>query len=249
MKHLIRKVALSCLVLMCLLLSPALRTTVFAGEVLTAEELKEPKLNVTSLLMVTDDKFTIRVYNLTETQTATFKTDDAEIASVTAAGRVTAGKVGETIITVTVKDSDTDALATFKCSVSVGPPALSVRLTLNTLTLEVGKRKTLQTILKPNTTTEIAVYRSTNPEVATVSATGKVIAKSVGTTLIIAEIANGRYDVCEVTVEEAAITEEVIIDNALPAIPVTPAAPVITEEIIPAIPQNVSPLPILDPVQ
>ena len=205
MKNFIKKAALSCLVLLTVMLSPALfATKAYAGEVLTTSSASEPKLNVTELSLVTDDNFTLKVFNMAETQKASFKSSDTDVAGVDKTGKVTANKVGEATITVTLNDRKSKDDLTFKCKVTVGPPAISVKITLSNLTLEVGKRKTLQVILKPNTTTEQAVFSSTNPEVATVSATGKVVAKSPGKTYIIAEIANGKYDVCTVTVIETA---------------------------------------------
>ena len=65
MKNLSKKVALSVLVVLCLILSPsANRIKRYAGAVLTKENVAEPKLNVTELSLVTDDSFLLKVYNL-----------------------------------------------------------------------------------------------------------------------------------------------------------------------------------------
>ena len=74
MKNLSKKVALSVMVVLCLILSLSTnRTKLYAGEVLTKENVAEPKLNVTELSLVTDDKFSLKVYNLTEDQSLYFK--------------------------------------------------------------------------------------------------------------------------------------------------------------------------------
>ena len=204
MKNLSKKVALSVLVLLCLILSPgAHRIKLYAGAVLTKENIAEPKLNVTELSLVTDDQFPLKVYNLTEDQKVYFKSEDESIVSVSKSGKISALKVGETTVTVTLKDKSVKEDKVFKCKVYVGPPAISIRLTLSTVTLEVGKRKTLQAILKPNTTAETGMFTSYDPEVATVSASGKILAKKVGKTIIVSSIANGRYDYCIVNVVEA----------------------------------------------
>ena len=198
MKNLSKKVALSVLVVLCLILSPsANRIKLYAGAVLTKENVAEPKLNVTELSLVTDDSFLLKVYNLTEDQKVHFKSEDDSIVSVSKSGKLSALKVGETTVTVTLKDK------VFKCKVYVGPPAISIRLTLSEVTLEVGKRKTLQAILKPNTTAETGVFSSYDPEIVAVSASGKILAKKVGKTYIISSIANGKYDICIVNVVEA----------------------------------------------
>ena len=204
MKNLSKKVALSVLVMLCLLLSLGTnRIKLYAGEVLTRENIVEPKLNATEVSLVTDDIFNLKVYNLTENQKVHFKSDDDSIVSVSTSGAISALRVGETTITVTLKEKSVKEDKVFKCKVYVGPPAISIRLTLSEVTLEVGKRKTLQAILKPNTTAETAIFASYDPEIAVVSAGGKVLAKKVGKTYIISYIASGKYDICTINVVEA----------------------------------------------
>ena len=204
MKNLSKKVALSVLVLLCLILSLGThRIKLYAGVVLTKENVAEPKLNVTELSLVTDDQFPLKVYNLTEDQKVYFKSEDESIVSVSKSGKISALKVGETTVTVTLKGRSVKEDKVFKCKVYVGPPAISIRLTLSEVTLEVGKRKTLQAILKPNTTAETGVFSSYDPDIVAVSASGKILAKKVGKTYIISSIANGKYDICTVNVVEA----------------------------------------------
>ena len=204
MKNLSKKVALSVMVMLCLILSLSTnRTKLYAGEVLTKENIVEPKLNAIEVSLVTDDTFNLKVFNLTESQKVYFKSDDDSIASVSTLGAISALKVGETTVTATIKDKSVKEDKVFKCKVYVGPPAISIRLTLSEITLEVGKRKTLQAILKPNTTAETGLFTSYDPEVATVSASGKILAKKAGKTIIVSSIANGRYDYCIVNVVEA----------------------------------------------
>ena len=204
MNNLSKKVALSVMVMLCLILSLSTnRTKLYAGEVLTKENIVEPKLNAIEVSLVTDDTFNLKVFNLTESQKVYFKSDDDSIASVSTLGAISALKVGETTVTATIKDKSVKEDKVFKCKVYVGPPAISIRLTLSEVTLEVGKRKTLQAILKPNTTAETGMFTSYDPEVATVSASGKILAKKAGKTIIVSSITNGRYDYCIVNVVEA----------------------------------------------
>lgn len=204
MKNLIKKVALSVMVMLCLILSLGTnRTKLYAGEVLTKENAVEPKLNATEVSLVTDDTFNLKVFNLTENQKVHFKSDDDSIASVSTLGAISALKVGETTITVTLKEKSVKEDKVFKCKVYVGPPAISIRLTLSGVTLEVGKRKTLQAILKPNTTAETGMFTSLDSDIVTVSTSGKILAKKAGKTYVISKIANGKYDICTVNVVEA----------------------------------------------
>lgn len=204
MNNLSKKVALSVMVVLCLILSLGTgRIKLYAGEVLTNEKVVEPKLNATEVSLVTDDTFNLKVFNLAENQKVYFKSDDDSIASVSTTGAVSALKVGTANITVTLKEKSVKEDKVFKCKVYVGPPAISIRLTLREVTLEVGKRKTLQAILKPNTTAEIGMFTSKDPDIVAVSVSGKVLAKKVGKTTIVSSIANGKYDICTINVVEA----------------------------------------------
>ena len=204
MNNLSTKVALSVMAVLCLILSlGAGRIKLYAGEVLTNEKVVEPKLNATEVSLVTDDTFNLKVFNLAENQKVYFKSDDDSIASVSTTGAVSALKVGTANITVTLKEKSVKEDKVFKCKVYVGPPAISIRLTLREVTLEVGKRKTLQAILKPNTTAEIGMFTSKDPDIVAVSVSGKVLAKKVGKTTIVSSIANGKYDICTINVVEA----------------------------------------------
>ena len=204
MNNLSKKVALSVMVVLCLILSLGTgRIKLYAEEVLTNEKVVEPKLNATEVSLVTDDTFNLKVFNLAENQKVYFKSDDDSIASVSTTGAVSALKVGTANITVTLKEKSVKEDKVFKCKVYVGPPAISIRLTLREVTLEVGKRKTLQAILKPNTTAEIGMFTSKDPDIVAVSVSGKVLAKKVGKTTIVSSIANGKYDICTINVVEA----------------------------------------------
>lgn len=204
MRNLRMKVTLSCLAFLFLILFPMSgRQTVRAGAVLANEKIAEPKLNATELSLVTGKNFTLRLFNVTENQKVRFRSDDVSIVSVSKSGKLTANKVGETFVTVTLRGTAPEEDTVLKCKVTVGPPAISIKLTLSEITLEVGKKKTLQAILKPNTTAETGVFTSLNSEIASVSATGRVEAKKVGFTYVISSIEDGTYDVCKVTVIEA----------------------------------------------
>lgn len=160
------------------------------------------KLNVKSKSLVKDTTFTLKIYNLNDSHKVTYKTASSQIATVDDKGVITAVDFGTTLITVTVKDGF-KTIATLECEVTVGPPALSIKLTKSEITLSVGRKTTLSAILKPNNTVEEAKYSSNDSNIASVSIGGRVTAKSVGVTYIFAYIDNGKYDVCKVTVVES----------------------------------------------
>lgn len=157
------------------------------------EENQEVKLNVKKNSMVKDTTYTLILYNLTETQKVSFKSSDSEIASVDKDGVVTALKVGEATITVTVKEGFR-TVSTLTCDITVGPPAISVKLKKSEINLVVDKSTLLEVILKPNNTLEDPKYSSKDIAIATVSSNGRITAKSVGTTYVFCSISNGLYE-------------------------------------------------------
>ena len=211
MRKLVKMVSLFGLSLMIVLLSPVVTsTTVHAGTVLTKEDesISAVKLNVQEKSMVTGSTFNLRVYNLTEDQKVSYKSSDAKVVSVTKQGELTAIESGTATITVTVKDNNSGTSSYLTCDITVGPPAVSITLSQEELSLAVGEKTSLKAILKPKTTGEIEAYYSLDPEIATVSARGKVTAKAVGETVIYAEIANGKFAKCVITVTEVPAEEE-----------------------------------------
>ncbi len=159
------------------------------------------KLNVKTKSLVKDSTYTLKIYNMNENHKATYKTNATSIATVDEKGVITAVDFGTAIITVTIKDG-LKTISTLECEVTVGPPALSVKLTKSEITLTVGRKTTLTAILKPINTVEEAKFSSNDFSIASVSVGGRVTAKAVGVTYIFASIENGKYDLCKVTVVE-----------------------------------------------
>lgn len=159
----------------------------------------EIKLNVKSKTLVKGKTYTLKVYNVTDTQKVTFKSSADDIASVDANGTITGVAIGTATITVTVKEGQ-KVVGTLQCEITVGPPAISVKWTKSDILLVVGKRTTLKTILQPYNTAEEIKFTSYDTSIATVSTGGRVTAKSVGTTYIYALLDNGKFDTCKVTV-------------------------------------------------
>jgi len=177
---------------------------VFASPVSAKAAAPELKLNVKTKTLVTEKNYSLKVYNLADNQTVTFKSDHPEFASVDETGLVSAVAVGTAIITATVK-TDTKTVAQLECEITVGPPAISVKLTRPTIILMNGRKALLKTILQPLNTVENVKFSSLDNLIASVSSAGRVTARSIGTTYLVAAISNGKYDACQVIVvdEEA----------------------------------------------
>lgn len=183
------------------LLPPVFGNTLVASASTPDENQSDIKLNVKSKSLVKESTFSLKLYNVTDSQKVSYKSGSSSIASVDDTGLVTAVDYGTTIITVTVKDG-LKTVTTLECEITVGPPALSVKLTKSELTLVVGDKTSLTAILKPNNTVEEARFWSNDSTIATVSVGGRVSAKSAGVTYIFVAIGNGKYDYCKVTVVE-----------------------------------------------
>jgi len=172
---------------------------VFATPISAKAAAPELKLNVKTKALVTEKTYSLKVYNLADNQTVTFKSDHPEFASVDDNGLVSANAVGTAIITATVK-ADNKTVAQLECEITVGPPAISVKLTRPTIILMNGRKALLKTILQPLNTVENVKFSSLDTLIASVSSAGRVTARSIGITYLVAAIDNGKFDACQVIV-------------------------------------------------
>ena len=174
-----------------------------SSEISTDDDTSKIKLNVKSKSMIIDDDYTLKVYRTSDNQKITFKSSDTSVATIKKTddkeAKITACEVGETTITVTVKEGS-KTIASLKCEVSVTPPAVSVKLIDGKIFLVTGDKATLKKELKPSTTSETPTYFSSNPNVVTVSSRGVVTAIKEGEAYVYAFIQNGTYDYCLVKV-------------------------------------------------
>ena len=151
----------------------------------------------------------------TETLTATVRPDNAdnrkvtwssdktEIATVDGAGRVTAVKAGEAVVTVTTEDGGKTAT----CKVTVkakAVPVTGVEVNPWAVTLSVrGTSKLSYTIRPADATNQNVKWESDNPSVATVDSDGNVRAVSAGVAKVSAVTEGGGFrSGCTVTVKE-----------------------------------------------
>ena len=184
---------------------------VFATPVYAQAAAPELKLNVKTKALVTEKTYQLKVYNLADNQTVTFKSDHPEFASVDDNGLVSANAVGTAVITATVKNAS-KIVAQLECEITVGPPAISVKLTRPTIILMNGRKTLLKTILQPLNTVENVKFSSLDNLIASVSSAGRVTARSIGTTYLVAAIDNGKYDTCQVIVVDE-VSYQALLEN------------------------------------
>ena len=151
----------------------------------------------------------------TETLTATVKPDNAdnrkvtwssdktEIATVDGAGKVTAVKAGEAVVTVTTEDGGKTAT----CKVTVKAKAVPVTgVDVKPWSVTIGANGTTKltcTVAPSNATNRNVRWESDNPSVATVDSDGNVRAVSAGVAKVSAVTEDGGFrSGCTVTVKE-----------------------------------------------
>ena len=188
-------------------------TTEDGGKTATCKvTVKAKAVNVTE---VTLDKTELTLTEgETETLTATVRPDNAdnkkvtwssdktEIATVDGAGRVTAVKAGEAVVTVTTEDGGKTAT----CKVTVKAKAVNVtEVTLDKteLTLTEGETETLTATVRPdNADNKKVTWSSDKTEIATVDGAGRVTAVKAGEAVVTVTTEDGgKTDSCKVTVK------------------------------------------------
>ena len=169
------------------------------------------KLNKTATSIFVGDSETLTATITPENATnqkVTWKSSDAAVATVDAAGKVTAVKAGEATITVTTDDGGKTAT----CKVTVSDKEVKVtgvKLNKTATSLLVGGNETLvATILPENATNQKVTWKSSNAAVATVDAAGKVTAVKAGeATITVTTEDGGKTATCKVTVKPNLVSE------------------------------------------
>ncbi len=135
-------------------------------------------------------------------QGITWKSSNTSIATVNEAGQITARSRGTVNITATSKEGGYSAT----CVVTVLQLAESVQLNYSSVTMDVGKTKTLSASLTPSTVTYKTVkFKSSNTKVATVTSKGVITAVKAGTAIITCTSKDGNAKTtCKVTVTQPA---------------------------------------------
>ncbi len=195
-------------------------TAVAKASEVKKEKASDARLNYTTMKLVLEDSLDLSVRNVDRDagETVTFKATDKDIISLEKIGptkaSVLAIGVGETSITVTVKDIKKKTLKTLTCSIIVGPPAQSIKFVESEVTISLNDTsvaKILKAIIKPGSTEEkpkitiskegiiqVAEEAGVNTGIATVN----VKALDMGTVTLTITLANGITDTCTIQVVE-----------------------------------------------
>lgn len=214
--RLLKKAFMLGIVLVAMNLLPLPTTPILSNNIMVAEaketnadsSIENIRLNIKSeKSLITEETSALRVYNLPEGYSVSFKSSDAEVVTVEKESDtkaiLTGNGVGTAEVTVTVK-SMFWKVKTMKIQVVVGPPAQSVKFVESKVVLKVGEKTTLRALLKPSNTVEKGTYESSDSSIASVTtSTGCVTAKEIGTVTITIVTVNGATDTCTIEVIEA----------------------------------------------
>lgn len=157
----------------------------------TIEDKKpEARLNLKSTSIVKGKDFALKVYHVSDNARITFKSGNPDIASVNSDGLITGKKVGQTSITVAIRQGINST--TLACDVTVGPPAVSIKSNKSRVILGLNKNDLLKVILKPSNTAEEAKFSSYDSSIASISSGGRITGKELGFTYVFAEIGESK---------------------------------------------------------
>ena len=142
-------------------------------------------------------------------KTVTWSTSNANVATVSTTGMVTAIAQGTATITAT---SNLDNTKSGTCAITVNAPAAPIEvesISIKTATtIAIGGSETLSVTYTPSdaNTGKAITWTSDKTNIATVDANGKVTGVAAGTAVITATSEKGKKATCTVTVQAVAVT-------------------------------------------
>ncbi|MDR2125937.1 MAG: Ig-like domain-containing protein [Prevotellaceae bacterium] len=137
----------------------------------------------------------------------TWKSSDANIATVDTSGTVTGKKEGKATITVTTEDGAKTATCAVTVTASSSVAVTGVKVDPTAASVEVNKTVKITATVEPATATNKKVsWKSSDESVATVDANGTVTGKKAGSaTVTVTTEDGGKTATCAITVTAASV--------------------------------------------
>lgn len=148
------------------------------------------KLNVKSVNLVKGKTYPLKVYNMLNDCTISYKSSDNEVASISDQGVITGNTIGTALVTVTIMKGS-KIVTSLTCDINVGVPAIYVRFTTSEVILTKGQTTTLKYLIAPYNTVENPRFTTLNSKIATISTGGRITAKTPGITFCYALVDKG----------------------------------------------------------
>ncbi len=160
-------------------------------------------LNTTTATLLEGEQQTLIATVLpakTTNKSVTWKSSNNSVAAVDANGKITAGSIGEAIITATTSNG-LEASCTVNVTLNV-VGVTKVETNPSSMTLYIGETSSVEAVITPsNATNKAIVWSSDKTSIATVDQYGTVTAVSEGVATITATSANNISGTCLVTVK------------------------------------------------
>lgn len=163
------------------------------------------RLNVKRLVLTKNQQYTLRVYNSKKKYKIYFTTEQEGIISLQKtpltgrAIRFTAINSGVATVIATVKNNK-KVVQRFTCNITVTPPAISVKFKKKNFGMLLGKTLLLKPIIKPNNSSCIPIFTSSDEKIAIVNARGRVYPLSSGEVTITATLPTGQSTSCTIAI-------------------------------------------------
>lgn len=174
---------------------------------ITVYAAKHPsKLNKTQKRIVKNKSFVLKVKDLPNGETVKFSVKNNKILSLSSIRskqcRVRGRAVGSAKVYVYIYRDD-EKIRTLKCSVTVTPPAVSVRFRTSSVTMTEKEKIDLMDLLnlKPKNTAERPTFSVSDSSIVHVTNHGTCRALKVGCVTVTATIESGKSDTMTIYVE------------------------------------------------
>lgn len=130
------------------------------------------------------------------TDTVTYKSSKASVASVSSTGKITAKKTGTAVITAVTGSGFSSSI-----TIKVKKAPSRVKLSISTKSLKAGKSYALKTSFSSGSYSRKLTFSSSKKSVVSVSSTGQLKAKKKGTAVITVTTYNKKTATVKVTVK------------------------------------------------
>lgn len=130
----------------------------------------------------------------TTVDSVTWKSSDPNVAVVSNKGVITAKSAGTATVTATAGG------VSASCKVTVTPAVAKIAVSYSALTLEVGKKASLDAAVSPADASAKITWTSSDPKIVSVDNNGRVTAKAPGKAVIYCGTDGGSKAGCKVTV-------------------------------------------------
>lgn len=163
------------------------------------------RLNVKTVELTKNQKYSLRVYNTKKKYKVYFSTDDETVINLPKVSpkarkiQFTTINTGTTTINVTIKKNK-KIIAKLSCSVTVTPQAISVKFKKKSFEMKIGTTLLLKPIIKPYNSSCVPTYTSSDEQIVVINAKGRVQALSVGEVTITATLPTGQSTSCKIIV-------------------------------------------------